>query len=813
MPTASAHAFRFLDALNQDVRLALRGIWMRPSFTLSCVAVLALGIGLVTTMYSALYAVVLRPLPFEDPDRLVWAWGTTEGVESNTLSAMDYYDYEENSEAFDSLAAHLAFSPGRIVTDRGRAEKVATTLVSANLFATLGIVPIHGRAFLDEEEVAGGPDVVIVSHAYWQRRLGADPRIVGSGIEMDGRSFEIVGVLPRGYDYPQGVELFLPMRRGAEGFEAGRGNRNFRVLGRLAQGVTLDQARIRIDLLADRLAEAHPETNESWGVRLVPLHERFVGDLRTPMNLLMGAVTLLLLVACTNSSSLMLSRVVSRRRELAVRLSLGASRGAIVRQLLTESLVIAVVGAGAGVFLAWGAIELLRNLAAGSVPRLESMSLDANVLLVAAAVTVLSGVLFGLASVLRGTRLDPAGHLREGGRTTDAGRTLRLRYALVVGQVALCMVLLVGAGLLVRSLLRLQAVDPGFEPRGVLTMEIQLPDRSGGDPALAAAMTRLLERVRALPGARAASLADGYPPGGGPWNYVWRRDRPPASRAEARGALRRIVTDGHFGTLGVPVLTGRTFRPEDSGDTLRVVVVSRALAEAFFPGEDPVGRVLILPWTEEGIPLEIVGVVGDVRDSGLAADSGPVFYLPYRQIPGPTMRLAVRADGDVTRLTPTVRATLLELEKDLAISDVRTLAGTLTASTSGRRFQVVLLGGFAAAALLLASVGLYGVLAYSVGARTREIGIRMAMGARGTDAVRDVVSGGAAIAATGIVLGLAAGLGASRLLESLLYATAPSDPGTYVVVSVALALVALLASLAPALRASRVEPVVALRHE
>jgi putative ABC transport system permease protein len=802
-----------IDTLISDLRLAARGLWRRPGFTLSCVAVLALGIGVVTTMYSALYAVVLRPLPFEDPDRLVWAWGTTEGVERNSISAEDYYDYEEDGDVFESLAAHLVWRPGRIVTGEGQPEKVSTTLVSANLFSTLGVAPLHGRAFRKSDEVTAGGDVVMLSYGYWQRRFGGDPRVVGAGLTVDDRSYEVVGVLPRSYDYPQGVELFFPMHRDGESYEAGRGNRNFRIIGRLAENVTLDQARTRMSLIAERLADTYPEANEAWGVRLVPLHERFVGDLRTPMNLLMGAVLLLLLVACANTSSLMLARMISRRHELALRLSLGASRRALFRQLLTESLVLATIGAGAGILLSSFTIELLRALGGASIPRLETMDLDGNVLLVAAAVTVLSGLLFGLAPALRSTRLDPVAHLKEGGRSTDAGRTLRLRNALVVGQVALCLVLLVGSGLLVRSLLRLQRVDPGFEPDGVLTMEVQLPTHYDSDETRAAFLSRTLERLRGLPGVRGASSADGYPPAGGPWNYVWPKDRPPATPGERKRALRRVITDGHFDTLGVPLLAGRTFEGKDAASSAPTTVVSRALAEEFFPGESAVGRVLILPWTEEGIPLEIIGVVGDVCDGGLDSDRGPVFYLPYHEIPGPAMQLALRGQGDVTGLAPAVRTALGELEKDLAISKVGTLAAGLSESTSDRRFQAWLLGGFAVAALLLAAVGLYGVLAYSVSLRTQEIGVRMAMGALGSDVVRDVVSKGALIAGTGIALGLGGGLAASRLLESLLYATAPSDPATYAIVSVLLAVVALAACTAPALKAARVDPAVALRDE
>jgi putative ABC transport system permease protein len=801
-----------ISVLLSDLRFALRGMMRRPGFAVSCVLVLAIGIGVVTVMFSALNAVVLRPLPFEEPDRLVWAWSTTEGVSANSVSAVDYYDYQEQNDVFESRAAHLVWRPGRTMTGEGEPERVVTTRVSGNLFSTLGVAPLLGRSFRPQEELAAGPEVMMLSHGYWQRRFAGDPNVVGTGLTVDGTSYEVVGVMPRGFAYPEDVELWFPMQRGGR-LETSRGNRNFFVIGRLAIGVSLEQAQTQMSLIADRLAEAYPDANQSWGMRLVPLHERFVGDLRTAMTLLMGAVVLVLLVACANASSLLLARVTSRRNELAIRMSLGASRGIVIRQLLTESLVITLLGAAAGVGLALAGVRLLRTLGAAGLPRLETISIDGNVLAFAALITALSGLLFGVAPALRSTRLDPVTHLKEGGRTTDAAHSLRMRNLLVVGQVALSLVLLIGSGLLIRSLTRLQRVDPGFEPNGVLTMLVQLPAHYESAEAREGFFAGALERIRALPGVQDAAAADGLPPSGGPWNYIWPKDRPPTNRAETPRATRRTAMDGYFRTLGVPVLAGRTFLPTDRDGAPTVVVVSRTLAERFFPGQEALGKVLNLPWTDEGIPLEIVGVVGDVCDYGLDAERRPIFYLPYRQYQGSTLRLAIRGSGDVASLTPAVREAIWELEKDAPISDIGTLEASLFDSTSERRFQTGLLGGFAAMALLLASIGLYGVLAHFVGERTREIGIRMAVGAAAPDVMKDVLRQGATIAGSGIVLGLLGGLASARLLGSLLYATPPSDPATYAAVSTLLAVVALAACLIPALRAARVDPIVALRHE
>jgi len=801
-----------LDALISDLRFATRGLARRPGFALSCVLILATGIGSVTVMFSAFEAVVLRPLPFAEPERLVWVWGTTEGVSANSMSAMDYYDYAEQSDVFTSLAAHLVWRPGRVITGKGEPERVVTTTVSANLFATLGVAPLYGRGFTAAEEVEGGPDVVMLSYRFWRRRLGAEPGVVGSRLSIDGTAYEVVGVMPADFAYPENVELWFPMRRGGRA-ETGRGNRNFFLIGRLAQGVDLDEAQARMSMVASRLADSYPDANRSWGVRLVPLHERFVGSQRTAMGLLMGAVFLVLLVACANASSLMLARNAARRHELAIRMSLGASRGAVVRELLAESFVLSLLGAGAGVALALVGVRVLRSLGEAGPPRLETLAIDSTVLGFAALAALLACVLLGLVPALRSTRLDPGPHLHSGGRTTGDASSQRLRDGLVVGQLALSLVLLAGSGLLIRSLARVQNVDPGFDPHGVLTLRLQLPAHYASTQARESLLATTLEHIRALPGVSAAGAVDDMPPSGGPWNYVWPQRHPPLDQAHTPRAMRRIATDGYLESLRVPLLAGRSFGPGDRDGAPPVTVVSRTLAERLFPDEQALGQVLMLPWTAEGIPLEIVGIVEDVCDYGLDAERRPVFYLPYRQYPGNSIRLAVRGGGKPGTLLPAVRQAVWAREKDVAISNVATFDSLLMESTSGRRFQTLLLVAFASTGVLLASMGLYAVLACFVGERTREIGIRMAMGAVASDVIRQIVGRGVLMAGGGIALGLLGGLASSRLLQGLLYDTASWDPATYVSVSALLGLVAVLASAIPALRAARVDPVTALRQD
>lgn len=802
----------YISDVITDLRLAGRNMRKHPGFTIICLLILSIGIGGVTMMFSALHGVALRPLPYDEPDQLVWVQAITSEGRANSLSALDYFDYREQAGSFSSLGAHLLFRPGVIITGGDEPERVIATTVSHNLFTTLAAAPLHGRGFTAEEEVLGGPNVGVLSYGLWQRRYGGDPSVIGTGIIIDGASFEIVGVMPEDFDYPSGVELWTPMQRGGSS-ESGRGNNNFFIIGRLASGVTIQQAQSEMDILAATISEAWPEVKGGWGIRLVDLHTQFFGNIRVSMLLLMGAVSLVLLIACANLSSLLLARVTSRRSEFAIRLSLGAPRGAIIRQLLTESLVITMLGTMGGILLSLQGVRILKALSPANVPRLQSIGIDNTVLLFTVIIAIVTGLLFGIVPAMRSSRASLVGSLKEGRTSTGDHHSLRIRSLLVVTQVALSLTLLIGSGLLIRSFMRLQQVDPGMDAEGLLTMNLQLPAFSYQDPATRVQVfDTILARIKALPGVVDASATDGLPLFGGLYNGIWRADRPPADASERIPATRRFVMDGYFRTLGVPILAGRTFEPTDQDGSPPVTVVSRTLVEQAFPNEDPVGKILILPWGE-GIPLEIIGVVGDLPDYGLNAPLRPTFYLPNRQYPQANLNFAIRMGGEVTELVPAIRGIVREADEDVPITGTSTMADRLSSSTAGFHFQILLLGVFSAIAFILASTGLYGVLSYFVSQRTREMGIRIAMGAGPSQVMIRVIRMGVIWAGSGLLLGLLGGWGAAMLLRNMLFSTEPTDPLTYLLVSLALGLVAFVACLIPARRAVKVDPLVALRAD
>jgi putative ABC transport system permease protein len=794
-----------MQGIGSDLRFAWRHLGRNPLFTLTCVTVLAVGIAAVTVTFSALYGVVLRPLPYPHPERLVWISATTDTGADNSVSAMDYYDYRDRCRSFSQLAAQLVWRPGRVLAGGAEPERVTSSKVSGNYFATLGVAPLLGRSFVAAEEVAGGQMVVVVSHALWQRRMGGSPGAIGSALSVDGSPCEVVGVMPSGFDSPRGVDLWFPMQLGGDE-ETSRGNSNFYIVGRLADGVTPARAQADLDLVATAIAAADPADRKGWGARLQPLHERFFGAVRPTLLMLTGATVLLLLIACANLSSLLLAQVIGRSRELAMRRALGASTWQVARQLLTEALLLAGLGAVAGIALAWAGVRAVQMLGPSALPRLATIGLDLPVLLAALAATVASGVLLGVAPSLHVRRADLLLELRSGGHGTPSGRSLRLRALLVGAQTALSLVLLVVSGLLLKSSLRLQGVDPGFEPRGLLTVDLLLPDFKYATVEEVEQVTaELLERLRALPGVVDVAAADQVPPFGGFRNDVSRADRPSPTPSDRLPAVRRMVTDGYFRTLGTPILVGRDLQPGDRVGSPPVTVVSRALADKLFPGEDPLGRFLLLPWGD-GIRLEIVGVAADVRDFGLADDVDPVFYIPLRQYPRTALRVVVRAAGEPAALVAAVRSAVRDVDKDAPLHNVGTMEEWLDGSLQTPRFASLLVAVFSLIALALAATGLYGVMACLVGERRREIGIRMAVGASPAAVLGWVLRQGMLIAAGGVAVGLVVAAGAARLVRALLFATSAIDPATYVGVAIVLALTALLACLIPASSALRSDP-------
>ncbi|MFC1660454.1 ABC transporter permease [Gemmatimonadota bacterium] len=795
-----------------DFRYALRAFRRNPAYALVTVLILGIGIGAVTLMFSALNASVLRPLPYPDPEELVWGWKANENLRENSLSFDDYLDYRNGVQAFESLGAFYVFNPQVLVTGTEEAERISSSLVTPNFFSTLGVGPMMGRSFRPEEAVEGGPDVAILSHAYWQGRLGGEPDIVGQTLTLDGRPTEVVGVMPQGFSFSRPVQLWLPARAGA-GYTQGRGNNNFFMVGRLREDVTLRQAQAQMETVTLGIQEINPDF-ASWYHWLQPLHEVFFGDMRSVLLLLMAIVSLVPLVACANVASLSLARASTRNQELATRLALGAERGRIIRQLLAESLLLAVAGGALGLLLAHGGGGLLRSLGPATLPRLEEIGVDRTVVTFGLLASLLAVTLFGILPALRSTGFNISDALRFGGARGGSEGRIRSRSVLVVAQVAFSVILMVASGLLFRSLLQLQRVDPGFQVEGLLTAGLQLPAfKYQDDPqALGVAWDQVLARISGVPGVVGAAGADWLPvtPGGGPWNGLSRPDRPLPGDAPYIEGRRKFVSPDYFQVLETPLLAGRSFDANDRTDSEPVMVLSEALAEALFPEEDPLGQ----PVTLWGQPFQVIGVTASVDEAGLGVEGRPVFFLSTGQYPQPGLRIMARTAGpDPLLVTGALRNVLNELDPDIALSGIQTMDARVQGSVAQPRFRTYLVGAFALVGLILSAFGLYGVLAYLVTQRHREIGIRVAVGAGNREIVGLVVGQGMRMVGGGVILGLLGGAIVATVLKGLLYDVAPADPLTFAGVSVLLVAVALLASLLPALRALKVDPLESLRAE
>lgn len=792
-----------------DLRFAIRRVSKSPGFTAAVILIAAIGIGAVTTMFSVLRGVVLSPLPFPHPDRLVWMDAITDTGRTNSLAALDYFDYRNECRAFESLAARSIWQPGRVVLGRGEPELVTSSKISGNYFHTLGVRLTVGRSFTADEEITGGRNVVVISHRFWQTKFDADAGVIGQTLAIDGAVCEIVGVTPADFDYPSGIQLWLPMQRGGSD-ESGRGNNNFVVVGRLADGVDLAQAQSQLAVVAAQISAAYPKEKGGWTVALIPLHEKLFGGVRPTLLMLMGATFLVLLIACANLSSLLLAHTVGRQGEIALRLSLGASPATVARQLLSESFVGVALGATAGLVWAQFGLWAIKAFAPPDIPRLQSAQIDGGVLVIAILATAVVAIASSVVPALRISRSGLLDHLRSGARTAGSRGHLILRRILVVAQMALSLVLLVVTGLLLQSTLRLQRVPPGFDPAGLLTLNVQIPDTGSNGAQLQLRFQAVLARLRTLPGVVQVAGADQLPPGGGPWNGVYRADRPPQAASDLVPATRRTVTPGFFQTMRIPLVTGRDFTDRDAPGSPRVTVISQALAQRLFPDENPVGNIL----TFDGTPLEIIGVAGDVRDFGLAAEFRPAFYLSGTQSGGNALlRLVIQTSGDPSALLPSVRAATHELEKDAALFSAATMAERLSQTMARNRFSTALNGVFAAMAVLLAAFGLYGLTAFLVSQRTHEIGIRVALGAQLGNIYRLVIGQGMSLALVGIVVGTASALVATRLLGQQLFGVGATDPLTLLSAALVLAGAAFVACWVPARRAAKVDPMIALRAE
>jgi len=807
----------WLETLWQDLRYGARTLTRTPGFTLIAVITLALGIGANTAIFSVVNAVLLRPFPYESPERLLILEESVSGGAAGGVSYPNFADWRAQNTLFESMAA-VRPNESFNFTGAGEPERLQGRVVSAGFFSTLGIKPFPGRDFLAEEDRPGATPAVILSHGFWQRRFGADAGVIGKQLTLNNQSYTVVGVTPADFQYGPEADVTVPIGLQAERFRLRGKDPGVGVVARLKPGVSQQQAETELSLVAAHLEQQYPESNTGRRVVLTPLHESFVGDVRQPLLILLGAVGLVLLIACANVANLLLVRSSARRKEMAVRVALGAGRVRIVRQLLTESVLLAALGAALGVLLAFWGTSLIISQVPDGIPRLDEARVDAPVLVFTLAVSLLTGLLFGLAPALQASRPNLTEGLKEGERGSS-GRRQRLRAVLVVCEIALTLALLAGAGLLIQSFRRVLQVDPGFDARNLLTMQLSVNNADGRQ--VSNFFEQLQGEVRGLPGVRSVAVSNGLPLGvaNQPPFVVEGRPRPEPGKEPA--GIRYTVSPDYFRTLGIELLRGRVFNAQDTPDTQPVVIIDEVLARQHFPDEDPVGKRMAqaLP---DAPSLEIVGVVRHVEHESLdgQAPARAQFYLNFRQIPPerlPTqvrrINLLVRTEVDASSLAPAVRGQVAALNKDQAVFNVRTMEQIVAQSVAPRRFSMLLLAVFAAVALVLAGVGIYGMMSYAVAQRTREIGVRMALGAKVSDVLKLVVGQGMKLVLVGVALGLVASVALTQTIKSLLYGVSATDPATFAAIATLLAVVALLACYVPARRATRVSPMVALRGE
>lgn len=805
-----------MDALLQDLRHAARQLLKHPGFTFAAAGTIALGLGANTAIFSVVNAVLLRPLTHPEPDRLVIVWERNRAGSqaTNVVNPGNYLDWRDRATSFTGLAA---FTWSWTTFTGDAPEIVQGRAVTPNFFSVLGTSPSLGRVFTPAEALPGGPPLIVLSDGLWRRRFAGDSSVVGRAVPVAGGAATIIGVMPPAFrPMPWGDEEYWEPFRRDPSDRTRQGGRYAMVVGRLRPGVTREQAQAEMDVITSGIEREQPEFDTGWSANVVSLTDQVVGSVRPALLIVLTAVAIVLLIACANVGNLMLARADGRRREFAVRSALGASRWRLVRQWLAESVLVALLGGGAGLLLAMWGVDLLVASSPTGIPRLAEIALDGRVIAVTAGLTLFVGIVAGLPAALRVAADGLAGGLRgESSRTTADAGAMHFRGGLVVAQLSLALVLLAGAGLLVRSLHRLAAVNPGFDPANLLTLSIELPSATYPDAIRRATFhTQLVERVRGLPGVSAAGAVSFLPlSGAGAATRFTIVGRPAPEPGHWTSADIRIVDPGYFAAMRIPLERGRGLTAADRADAPPVVLINETMARRFWPNENPIGSRLQVRWAHPEAQPQIVGVVGDVRVSSLDGELRPMIYYPQLQEPSGYMAIIARHAGDAPGLTSAVRAVVRELDRNLPVSDVATMSARLVQSMADRRYPMLLLTVFAALAVLLAAVGIYGVLSYAVNQRQREFGVRMALGAGAADVLRLVIGGGMRLTLAGIAIGATGGLFASRALGRLLYGVTPTDPLTFAAVAGLLALVALIAVYFPALRATRVDPMTVLRSE
>ena len=808
-----------MSTLLADVRFGARMLLKNPAMTIVALLALTLGIGANTAIFSVVNAVLLRSFPYADAEKLVLVWEKRQGgrTDQNVINLGNFSDWKEQNQVFSDMA--VFFDRAINLTSDGEPEEVPVQFATTNLFSVLGTNPLAGRTFIAEDGGVGQPRVALISYALWQRRFGGDKQIVGRQIILNNDPVTVIGVMPanfgwhiqRGTQVSKPADIWVPFQITNELRQ--RRGRFASAVARLKPGVTIEQAQREMDTIGARLAQQYPMFNALWGVNVVPLRTQFTGEIRRPLLILLGAVGFVLLIACANVANLLLARASARRREIAVRAGLGASRWRIARQLLTESVLLSVIGGALGVLVAWWGTKALVALSPPALIDLQRVSVNLPVLGFTLALTVLTGVIFGLAPALEATRFDLHDSLKEGGKNVGGGGH-RLRNVFVVTQVALALVLLVGAGLLVRSFRRLQSVDPGFNPQNLLTVRVSLPPaKYPEEPKRIDFFKQAVARMKAIPGVEAAGAINTPPFTGlysGTTVEVDDQDLPPGQELKT-GVC---VTDAnYFQTMQIPLKQGRFYTEQEATDMRHVVLVNEAFVRKNLGGGNALGRKLTIYMKDENVPSEIIGVVGDNKHLGLDTAVEPMSYWPHPELVYPGMTMVLRTRGDASAVAPAAREVIRTLDPQQPIGEISTMESLLSVSVARSRFSASLLTVFSFVALVMAAVGIYGVMSYSVLQRTHEIGVRMALGAQRFDVLKLVVKKGIVLALIGVAAGLAASFALTRLIATLLFEVTATDKVTFAAVSIGLFLVTLLACYLPARRATRVDPLKALRYE
>ncbi|HST21787.1 MAG TPA: ABC transporter permease [Blastocatellia bacterium] len=813
-----------MGTLFQDLRYGIRMLAKKPGFTIVAVLALALGIGANTAIFSVVNAVLLRSLPYRAPERLVSLWESgSDKSENSSVASANFFDWREQNHVFEDIAIFNSWEPS--LTGNDAPERVGGIRASTSLFRLLGVEAERGRTFMDEEGKPGAGRVAILSHNLWQRRFNSAPDIIGQAIKLNSNDYTIIGVMPDGFQFPL-PNLFFGSREIAVGgaevwvhlaFDTAklqRDNRAYAAIARLKEGVTREQAQADMDAVSLRLAEQYPLSNEGLFAHVVPVSEGVVGNVRPALLVLFGAVGFVLLIACANVANLMLARAASRQKEIAIRTALGASRSRIVRQMLTESMLLSVLGGILGFLVALWAVDFLVALSPADIHYASRPGLDGFVLGFTLVVALLTGLLFGLVPALQASKPDLNSSLKEGSRgSTEGFSRHRFRSLLVVSEIAVALILLVGAGLMIKSFYRLQSIDPGFNSKNVVAVQLWLPDsKYANQQQRATFFQELLERAGNLPGVESVGAVSHLPLGGDDASFTPTIE---GRTEKADWTEIRATTNDYFRVMNIPVLRGRAFANQDSEQATKTIIISEAMARRDWPGEDALGKRLSFNKDSNGQSVwrEVVGIVGNIRHFSLEQEPIPQMYLPYQQITTPFMSFVTRTNLTPGTMVAALRNEVLAMDKDQPVYNIRTMEQLVSSSVSKPRFTMLLLAIFAGVALLLAAVGIYGVMSYSVTERTHEIGIRMALGAKQSDVLKLVVGQGFRLAMIGVAVGLVGAFLLTRIMTSLLFGVSATDPLTFAVISFILTGVALGACFVPARRATRVDPMVALHYE